>query len=445
MLVDRGADRKIYRIQVAEKLPSELGATIEPAWRSKMRHAIHVETRGRLALLLAIPVLVSLVMWLVAREASREAGWVQHTLLVQLSVERLLADLEEAESSQRGYLLTGDLSFLDPYRAAAEESHRQLSNLDTLTADNTQQQSLIDRIGPLVDQRLNQIEENLRLYRAGAFDGRSRAGINRGKQLMDSIESLTNEVYREEERLLHIREQALSTATARFSWSLVLGYGLIVLAVTSLYRNVKRYSHQTAEAEDRLSKLNAELDQRVQERTALLKAREELLNTFVKHVPAAVAMLDRNMRYLQVSDRWCADYSLDSSAVLGHSNYEVFPEIPERWKEIHRRCLAGETLREEERPLGPRRPHYDLAALGDPALGKQERAAGGDPDLYRRHHGAQTDRGNAARERGHHTGASGQRWAGHCGRQFQGRDSDSESHGWRDVRLWLQRNAGQAA
>ena len=307
-----------------------------------------METRGRLALLLAIPVLVSLVMWLLAREANREAGWVQHTLLVQISLERLLADLEQAESSQRGYLLSGELSFLEPYRAAAEESHKQVSNLDTLTTDNPRQQGLIDRIGPLVDQRLGQIEENIRLYRAGGFEGGGRAGLDRGKQLMDSIQSLTNEVYREEERLLHIREQALSTAAARFSWSLVLGYGLIVLAVTSLYRNVKRYSHQTAEAEDRLSKLNAELDQRVQERTALLKAREELLNTFVKHVPAAVAMLDRNMRYLQVSDRWCADYSRDSSAVLGHLNYEVFPELPERWKEIHRRCLNGETLREEE-------------------------------------------------------------------------------------------------
>ena len=80
----------------------------------------------------------------------------------------------------------------------------------------------------------------------------------------------------------------------------------------------------------------------------VLQAREELLRIFVKNVPAGVAMLDRDMRYLQVSDRFCADYSVDSSQVLGRSHYELFPDIPDRWKEIHRRALEGETLRADE-------------------------------------------------------------------------------------------------
>jgi PAS domain S-box-containing protein len=59
-------------------------------------------------------------------------------------------------------------------------------------------------------------------------------------------------------------------------------------------------------------------------------------------------MLDRDMRYLQVSDRWCADYSVESSQVLGRSHYELFPDVPVRWKEMHRRALDGETLRVDE-------------------------------------------------------------------------------------------------
>ena len=79
-----------------------------------------------------------------------------------------------------------------------------------------------------------------------------------------------------------------------------------------------------------------------------LHAREELLKIFVKNVPAAVVMLDRDMRYLQVSDRWCTDYLAGRTEVLGHSHHELFPDMPERWKEVHRRALAGETLRADE-------------------------------------------------------------------------------------------------
>ncbi len=86
----------------------------------------------------------------------------------------------------------------------------------------------------------------------------------------------------------------------------------------------------------------------LEERTAVLQTREELLKTFVKNVPAAVAMLDRDMRYLQVSDRWCSDYLPGRAQILGRSHYEIFPDMPERWKEVHRRALEGETLRADE-------------------------------------------------------------------------------------------------
>ena len=79
-----------------------------------------------------------------------------------------------------------------------------------------------------------------------------------------------------------------------------------------------------------------------------LKTREELLKTFVKNVPAGVAMFDRDMRYLQASDRWCTDYGLDVSQILGRSHYEVFPDMPDLWKQVHGRALEGETLRADE-------------------------------------------------------------------------------------------------
>ena len=74
---------------------------------------------------------------------------------------------------------------------------------------------------------------------------------------------------------------------------------------------------------------------------------EHQLRLFVEHAPAALAMLDRNMCYIQASRRWLANYGLGDRDLRGISHYQVFPEIPERWKEAHRRALQGEVLNQK--------------------------------------------------------------------------------------------------
>jgi PAS domain S-box-containing protein len=133
-------------------------------------------------------------------------------------------------------------------------------------------------------------------------------------------------------------------AHKHLAWEMGFSLALLVAATMLCLILIIFFNAKHLEREDLARR---EIDRALAERTASLQAREELLRIFVKHVPAAVAMFDREMRYLQMSDRWCSDFSVDSSWI-GRSHYEVLPDVPNRWKEFHRRGLAGETLRAEE-------------------------------------------------------------------------------------------------
>lgn len=72
-----------------------------------------------------------------------------------------------------------------------------------------------------------------------------------------------------------------------------------------------------------------------------LRKSQERMQLFISQAPTAIAMLDKNMRYMAVSQKWLDDYGIGDRDVIGVGHYDLFPSIRQDWKEIHQRCLAG--------------------------------------------------------------------------------------------------------
>ena len=80
-----------------------------------------------------------------------------------------------------------------------------------------------------------------------------------------------------------------------------------------------------------------------------LAEREAQLRLFIEHAPAAMALFDTDMRYVAFSRRYVSDYGLDPDIdLIGRSHYEIFPEVPDHWRVIHQRVLAGAELCQDE-------------------------------------------------------------------------------------------------
>lgn len=80
----------------------------------------------------------------------------------------------------------------------------------------------------------------------------------------------------------------------------------------------------------------------------LLHINQEQLRSLINEAPISIAMFDRNMCYIATSQRWVSDYGRGYPDLIGHSHYEVHPDLPDVWKEAHQKGLTGETIKNDD-------------------------------------------------------------------------------------------------
>lgn len=186
---------------------------------------------------LGVFAIVGVITYRGTMELRASSGWVTHTYKVKEAVNGILSSLKDAETGERGYLITLEDRFLEPYRAAIGEVGRYVEEARRLTRDNPNQARRLDMLQPLVERKLGDLAEAIRL-RPGQRTEESNTAIllmDRSKSEMDQIRRLVAEMQEEEEGLLARRTEHANDTAQFLTLAIVIGFitaGVLVLVVS---------------------------------------------------------------------------------------------------------------------------------------------------------------------------------------------------------------------
>jgi len=247
--------------QVVES--AEMDALIEAPLKRQ------VTTGFVIAVLLTI--FIGFLSWRGARLAAEDADWVAHTYAVMDTLELTTKHMIESETSARGFALTGQAPLLTHYETARGTVAQDEDLLRHLTADNANQQRRLDVLESQVWASLS-FAEGLVSKRKQSHAVPGADEILETEKLMDAMRATSQEMRAEEARLLSQRTER--TIAGRRLTSLIMfagvlaGAGFLAVALFAVNREID----VSARARAQISTLNAELEQRVEQRTAALES-----------------------------------------------------------------------------------------------------------------------------------------------------------------------------
>jgi len=186
---------------------------------------------------------------------SEASEWRKHTYDVLRNIDAAMAGLVDAETGQRGYLLTGQENYLEPYRAAIQNVDQTIANLSRLTSDNPNQQKRIKVLKPLMEKKLGELQLTIDLRRKEGPASANKVVLEgSGQRWMSQIRALLSEMKSEEEALLQARTERTNESVARsvravFAGTL-LSISLLALCLVLLTRELS----ERKKAQDALEK-----------------------------------------------------------------------------------------------------------------------------------------------------------------------------------------------
>jgi PAS domain S-box-containing protein len=184
-----------------------------------------------------------------AARVEESAQWVAHTYAVTTELAEMLSTLVDAETGQRGFVITGEERYLQPYQSAVAEVQTHIDRVAALTADNSDQQADIARVRSLAVQKLAELDESIAVRRASGFAAAQQiVATDRGKRMMDDLRVVASRMAAREQALLAAREVEARRSSARARWAAVATTAFAVVAVGAVWFGFRRYALERARA-----------------------------------------------------------------------------------------------------------------------------------------------------------------------------------------------------
>ena len=284
---------------------------------------------------LALVVLLSIgiVSYRTTTRFEANADWVTHTREVLENLGGVISNSSAAESGARGYVMTADRIYLQPYWTARERLDQELNSLRKLTADNPRQLGRLDTLEPLVKRRLALLQEMIDLRESrGPETAWQSVQTNKGKQVMDEIQALIEEMENEERESLKKRNEEVK-ASARATIYIIVFGSVLALAILPLAGMA----------------INHEIKKRQRAEEAVRES-EQRLQAVLDNSPAVIYVKDTQGRYILVNRRFEDLFHVTRAQVEGKTDYDLFPkEMADNFRSNDEKVLrAGTPLEFEE-------------------------------------------------------------------------------------------------
>ncbi len=283
-------------------------------------------------LLAFAPALLSLaaalgISWRVVGDAELAAAWVVRTHEVLSLLAEVRAGGLQIEYSTQSFRISGDAAHLAARDAALAARETQLQRLAQLVADNPQQHRLLGDLRSVVAQRQG-ISRDVERLRKQQGEAAAAAYVAQAPllQTRERMVGLLDAMQLNEQRLLREREQAQAASRRALLAAVLLATLLMAALLVSCCLALRRQYRATVTARAALDRQNLLLEQRVEQRSAELRASERQLRGVIDNVPALVAFVDTRQRYVYANEQYRQRFAAQHSDITGLQVAEVLGE-----------------------------------------------------------------------------------------------------------------------